>query len=151
MYSYAREKIKDCLDEALPLLEAHWKEVAFYPDIVLEPDREAYYAMESLGCVACFVVRDEDSHMIGYAVYFMRKSLHYKNSLQASNDIIYLNPTHRKLGLAGDFISWCDKQLKELGVQVVSHHIKSSHNWGRLIERQGYQLQDLIYTKRLDR
>ena len=55
-----------------------------------------------------------------------------------------------KRGFGGKFILWCDDELRKEGVQVVYHHIKAAHNWGKMIERLGYQLQDLIYCRRLD-
>jgi hypothetical protein len=36
------------------------------------------------------------------------------------------------------------------GIQVVYHHVKAAHNFGKMLERMDYKLVDLIYAKRLD-
>jgi hypothetical protein len=162
---FAREPLTDALwDEAMPLLEAHWREISAFQDIPLEPDRETYAASEQAGVLRCFTARDNaaaqwmistagvyplPSPLVGYALYFVRPNPHYKSSVQAAQDVIYLDPSVRG-GTGYKFIVWCDAQLAAEGVQITYHHIKAKHDFGRLLERQGYELVDLIYAKRLD-
>ena len=146
--TFQREELKDCINEARPLLLEHWKEIAHYPDIQLEPDEERYFASEAAGVLRVYTARD-DGAIVGYAVFFVNTNAHYKSSLQAMQDIIFIDPKHR--GSGGRFILWCDEQLKAEGVQVVFQHLKSRHNFGKMLERFGYELMDLIYAKRLDR
>ena len=68
--------------------------------------------------------------------------------LYAVQDIVFIDPECRGGGFK--FIRWCDEQLRELGVNVVTHHIKAAHNFGPALERMGYTLQDLIYSRRLN-
>lgn len=126
----------------------HYNEISHYKDIKLEPDLEAYIALEKQGVLRVFTARANNGTLIGYAVYFIRRNLHYKSSLQAVQDILFLMPTHR--GSGGRLIRYCDEELKKENIQVVYHHIKAAHNFGPLLERLGYQLVDLIYAKRLD-
>jgi GNAT superfamily N-acetyltransferase len=146
---FQEEKIKDSIEEAKPLLRKHWEEIAFYKDIELNPDYELYFRMEAMGATRAYAARDDQGKMIGYAVYFLRYNPHYKQSFMAVEDIIFFDPAARGRGAL--FIKWCDDQLKALGVQIVSHHVKVFFNWGRILERMGYDKQDIIYTKRLDR
>ena len=145
---FGRETLSTCLEEAKPLLIEHWKEIAQYDDIPLDPDYERYYTLENNGLLRVFTARSEEGSIIGYAVFFVNTNAHYKQSLQAMQDIIFIHPNHR--GTGGRFILWCDEQLKAEGVQVVFHHIKAAHNFGPMLERFGYELIDLIYGKRLD-
>lgn len=142
------EKLKDIFNEMLPLFEKHWEEIAHFKDIKLEIDKESYFKMEEIGLLRIFTAREEDNSLAGYAVFIIKHNLHYKSSLQALQDVLYIDKEKR--GFGAKFILWCDKQLKQEGVQVVYHHIKAAHNWGKMIERLGYQLQDLIYCRRLD-
>ena len=144
---FQREYLKDCLDEARPLLFEHWKEISHYPDIPLDPDEERYYNFEKGGVLRVYTARDEGK-IFGYAVFIVNTNAHYKTSLQAMQDIIFIHPERR--GMGGRFILWCDEQLKAEGVQIVFHHIKAKHNFGAMLERFGYELIDLIYGKRLD-
>lgn len=153
MITFHVSKASEHFQEALPLLEAHWQEIAHFKDIPLDPDYEAYKKIEAAGFLRCYTARWESgpvSHMVGYAVYFLRYHPHYKSSLQASQDILYIDPKYRG-GTGARFINWCDDQLRAEHVQVVYHHVKAAHNFGPLLERFGYELQDLIYGKRLDK
>lgn len=159
---FAREPFSgELLEEMLPLLERHWREVAHFPDIPLEVDAAAYHAAEANGALRIYTVRrlwvlpGEPFHaqawvLIGYAAFFVRHSPHYASSVQASQDVIYVDPSAR--GSTGaQLIRFADDQLGTEGVQAVYHHVKVQHNWGRLLERMGYEAVDLIYAKRLDR
>lgn len=145
---YQRETGTKILEEVKPLLALHWKEIAHYQDILLEPDWNSYAKCEEQGFLRVYTAR-KDGNLIGYGVYFVRYNLHYKSSLQASQDILFVHPDHR--GIGARFIHWCDTQLQAEGVQAVYHHVKQAHNFGPLLERMGYQLVDLIYAKRLDK
>lgn len=139
---------EDLFSEAWPLLEAHYKEIAHFQDIELNPDFETYLNVDKLGALRTFTARDESGELLGYAVFFVRANIHYKASLQAVQDVIYIDKDRR--GFGHKFILWCDKELAREGVQVVYHHVKFEHNFGAMLERIGYSLVDLIYTKRLD-
>lgn len=147
--NFKREPLtSDLFHEVMPLLEKHYHEIAHYKDIELDPDIEAYENLERNNAIRCFIARDELEVMVGYAVYFIRHNIHYKSSLQALQDVIYIDPERR--GFGAQFILWCDEQLKAEGVQIVYHHVKNAHNFGPMLERLGYRLVDLIYTRRLD-
>lgn len=133
-----------------PLFEKHWREVAHYQDIQLDPDWGRYFDSQKKGILKTFTARKrEDDEIVGYAFFVVAHNLHYRKSLQAVQDIIFIDPEHR--GFGKRFISWCDEQLKSSGVQAVYHHVKKAHNFGPLLERDGYELVDLIYAKRLDK
>lgn len=148
MLKFQREPLSiELLDEMLPLLVKHYKEIAHYQDIPLEPDYDSYIRMEEMDMVRAYTARDEGG-LIGYAVFLVRSNIHYKSSKQAVQDVLYIDPSKRGFGYK--FIMWCDLQLKADAVQVVYHHAKTEHNFGPLLEKQGYKLIDLIFGKRLD-
>lgn len=135
--------------EMLPMLVAHWQEVAHFKDIPLDPDLKFYTALESAGVLRTYTAR-RAGELCGYAVFVLRFNPHYKTNLQAIQDIVYLDPSARgKLGLK--FLKFCDEELRAEKVQAVYHHVKASHNFGLVLQRIGYELVDLIYTRRLDK
>jgi hypothetical protein len=147
--NYQRERFLDVVAEATPLLVRHWKEIAHYQDIVLNPDISGYVDIERRGGLRLFTARD-GKKLAGYAVFFIRHNMHYQDSLQAVQDVLFLDEGYRK-GFTGiKLIKYADEALRDEGVQVVYHHIKSAHNFGPILERMGYQLVDLIYARRLD-
>lgn len=134
--------------EALPLMASHWQEIAHFKDIPLDPEFDAYYEMEKLGGLRLYTFR-KDRALRGYAIFFVRYNAHYKTSLQAQQDVLYLDPKERGFN-AIKFLKYCDAELKAEGVQAVYHHVKAAHNFGLILQRQGYELVDLVYAKRLD-
>lgn len=141
-------RVTEIFDELPPLLHKHWKEIAHYQDILLEPDWELYAKLDEMKMLRTFTARDPEGKLVGYAIFFVKPNMHYKSSIQAVQDILFIDPESR--GFGRNFISWCDDQLKEEKVQAVYHHIKAKHNFGPMLERMGYELVDLIYARRLD-
>lgn len=148
---FRREQIINLIPELLPLLEKHYLEIAHYQDIALKPDWDTYRKIEEANLLRCFTVRDDLDVLIGYCFFFIKKNIHYSDSLQASQDVLFLHPDYRKNHIGSKFLEWCDDQLRDEGIQVVYHHVKEAHNFGKLLERLDYKLVDLIYSRRLDK
>lgn len=142
------ETYEDVIEEIKPLLEEHYEEIAKHKDIPLAPDWSAYRKLEEIGMLKIFTCRKDDN-LIGYGIYFVKPHLHYSTCLVAYQDILFISKGYRGAGFR--FINWCDEQLKAIGAQMTIQHVKATHNFGPMLERQGYELMDLIYTKRLDK
>ena len=146
--TYQPELVSDLWDEFWPLLEAHYREIAAYKDIELDPDRAAYAQLEIQDELACYTARSGGT-LIGYLVFFVRRNTHYQGSLQAWQDVMFIHKDHR--GRAGiELIRYAERALAAQGVQVVYHHAKTTNNFPRLLKAMGYTLVDEIYAKRLD-
>lgn len=137
----------ELFEELMPLLQKHWEEIAHFKDIPLDPDWDIYLKFEEVGAFRLFTARNEIGSLIGYSAFFVRPNAHYKTSIQALQDVLFIDPSQR--GAGAKFIIWCDKQLASEGIGAVYHHVKVTHNFGPMLERIGYKLVDLIYAKRL--
>lgn len=147
---FQAESVEAVLEEIKPLLVKHWEEVSFYKDIALDPDYESYLKMDKLGVLRVYTARDEDNILMGYAVFFVRANPHYRQSLQAVQDIIFIDPEKRGFGVK--FILWTEKQLAAEGIAVVFQHLKvSTPHTIELFKRLSYEPIDLIMGKRLDK
>lgn len=132
------------------MLVAHWEEIATWPDIRLDPDTGAYEALDDAGMLRMYTVRDARSGTLaGYAAYIVRTHLHYRQSKQAVQDVLFLRTDYRRGQTGRQLIEYADAQLAAEGVQVVYHHVKTAHNFGPLLERIGYEHVENIYAKRL--
>lgn len=150
MLTFQRETLDQAKAEAEPLLLAHWREIAHYQDIHYEPRWDVYALIEQSGNLRIYTAR-LDGTLIGYGAYALAPNMHYASSLEASEDVLYVSPEHRK-GMVGlRLIKFCDAQLKLDYVQVVSRHVKAAHDHGPILERFGYELVDKIYKRRLDK
>ncbi len=151
LVDFAREEYSESLAaELFPLNQSHNDEVFPFTDIKLEPDYEQYGIFEKTGMLRIFTVRS-GLQLFGYAFFFVTKSAHYKNSIQACEDMLYLSPEVRKGFTAARFIKWCDTQLKNEGVQVVYQNVTHyGKNFGMVLERIGYVPFETLYARRLD-
>lgn len=143
---FARESVLSIEDEIKPLIEKHWGEVAHFRDIPLDPDWTKYRALDSMGFLAVFTAREEGK-LIGYSIFLVGHHPHFKTSIQANQDILFISPEKR--GFGSHFISWCDQNLKNDGVKVVNIHVNKDHDFGPMLERLGYENVDKIYSRRL--
>lgn len=148
---FQREISSDNLhSEMLPILEKHYHEIAAFHDIKLNPDFDKYKMLDESGGLRVYTARDEFHQLVGYAVFFVAHNPHYRDSLQATQDVIYIEKSQRGAGIGLKFIDWCDGELRKDGCQVVYHHVKQKHNFGPLLESLNYKLVDLIFARRLD-
>jgi hypothetical protein len=147
MRTIRQEPFAQFMDELKPLLDVHWREVAHYEDIPLNPDYGFYCSSPALRCMT---VRD-DGELTGYAIYGVGRNKHYMDSVQSVQDVLFVHPKHR--GFAGKrLIRASDAMLKAEGVQVSYHHVKKAHPvLGRLLVSEGYEVVEEIYAKRLDK
>lgn len=134
------------------LLARHWAEVAHFKDIPLEPDWDAYAAAETGGRLRIFTVRIGGA-LVGYCCFILNHNPHYKSSLQAVQDILFLAPEHRHARIGAHLLMYCERQLKAEGVQAIYQHTKAKPelDMGPLLKRLGYELVDTLWAKRLDR
>ena len=144
---FQRESVTKVIDEIKPLLEMHWREIAHYQDIELNPDWEFYLSVPS---VRVYTAR-MDGELIGYGVFFIGPNRHYKQSVQAVQDILFVHPSHRGGRTGYKLLAFCDSEAKAEGAQAIYHHVKAVHDFGPLLKRLGYETVDLIYARRLDR
>lgn len=147
MILFARETVAQVLEEIKPLLSMHWREIAHYQDIGLDPDWDFYIQAKT---IRVFTARI-DGVLIGYGVFFIGPNKHYRQSIQAVQDILFLHPDYRGGRTGMRFIRFCDEQLKADGAQVVYHHVKAAHDFGPLLKSIGYECVDVIYANRLDK
>ena len=157
--------------EAWPLIKAHKLEVAHYADIELEPDVDAYLEKQRLGGLRLFTVRKHEpigeaewgkhrvkvplypiakQPLVGYAIFVVAPNAHYRSSLQATQDVLYIEKQYRK-GTGRLFIAYCEDRLRDEGVQVVHHHLKIAHDHPETMAALGYEPVEKVYQKRLDR
>lgn len=144
-----RERIHHLWHEALPLLEAHWREIEDNPDIALDPDMGLFEKLEDMGWLRVYTARADTGELLGYACFIVKAHLHHRQSKQAICDAVYLKPLYRKGGLGYRLIKYADDELQREGVQVVMHHAKVAHDFGPLLLKLGYRHTENVYMRRL--
>jgi len=148
--AFSREKITPKLfQELTPLIAGHYVEISHYKDIECVPDWAHYERLDKADILKIFTVRRGDE-LVGYSVFFVAPHPHFKKSIQATEDLLYLDPDFRKGRMGHDFIAFCDKCLADDHVDVVYRHVTTKKDFSALLTRMEYDLVDLVYARRLN-
>ena len=144
---YAHESYTNIKDEIKPLLEEHYAEIALDQDVIkLNPDWDAYAQYDSIHALRCYTARNDDGELVGYFVLLVSTSLHYKDHLFASNDVIFLRKDARK-GLTGvKLIKYAVKCLKQEGVTRININTKTHQPFDVIVERLGFEFIERVYS-----
>ena len=149
-YSFHMETIMDVKDEVEPLLELHWEEIALNKDsIPLNPAWDRYLELEKVGVAGTYTCRYQ-GELVGYLVVFADKHLHYQDHIFANNDVLYLKPEHRTIGVGAAFISFVVDHLKELGASVFHINTKAHQSFAPLLENLGFEEVETTYGYKLN-
>ena len=156
MTTFQAERVAECREDILPLLHAHWTEVALYRDkIELAPDFARYQAAEDAGTLFVVTARDGGT-LIGYAVFFVSQNLHYKHSIVAMNDVVFVARARRGI-IGARLIQNAERLVCEFvrqrspgSVFRVMWHIKTQQDWSPLLERMGYGREEVVMGRVFD-
>jgi GNAT superfamily N-acetyltransferase len=146
---YQQEFLTKVQHECQELIEAHWEDIALNKDkIKLNPDWDAYFALEKEGKLKLFTVRGADK-LVGYFVVIVGVNLHYKDHVFASNDVIYLHKDYRKGFTGSKLIKFAEECLKQDGVSVLTINTKIHQPFDAVLSRLGFKAIERVYSKYL--
>jgi len=139
----------ELVKEAYSLMSLHKEELCLHKDFELDPDWELYFTLSVAGKLVICTAR-KGGDLIGYAAYAIHQNPHYRGIKQAIQDVLFLHPSKRGHMAGYRLIQFADAHLVNLGVQLVSHHVKVKHDFSPMLERLGYTQSEKILEKRLD-
>lgn len=144
---YKLETLDECLDEMIPIIEAHWEEVSMYQDKVkLSPDWDMYRKVEEADALVLMTVRDEGK-LIGYFVFFVQPHMHYSEDVFAVTDALYLDQGYRHSDVSISMFIEAEEFLRQSGVSVIKVSMKTHAPFDSLCEAMGYFNVERIYSK----
>jgi GNAT superfamily N-acetyltransferase len=142
---YQRESFAEVIEDIKPLLAKHYQEICAFPDkLKLNPDYDKYIALDEIGCLHVVTAREE-SKLIGYMVTFIAPHIHYQDTVQGINDILYVSESHRGTTTGYKLFKAAMKELKKEGVELLSMHMKKKHEFRRLLAGLGFQGTEEIW------
>ena len=148
------EPLRALLDEGVEeMLAAHWKEVAVDQELIpLAPDWDRAFKLQQMGILRTAALR-RDGRLIGYNAFHVLPHIHYRYTVHAVNDVVFVDPSER--GQAGlKLIRGTEQLLREQGVVKISYHtkvhtrvgVKQRSTVGDILSRLGYRLDEEIYS-----
>jgi GNAT superfamily N-acetyltransferase len=147
MITYHKEKMFDIIEELSPILLEHYHEIAMYRDkIEYAPDWDRYRDLEKTGILKLATVRD-DGVLVGYYLTLVVPNLHYSKDLYGVNDIVLIKPKYRNAKVGVGLFNYVEKWMKNLGVSVMSMHMKTFLPFDKLCEGLDWDYAERLYTK----
>lgn len=135
---FAKELVTaELIAELKPLLIKHYKEISYLDQVPLNPDFDVYRTIEQNGFLRIFTARDVDQ-LIGYNMMIVNKHPHYKDSIIAIQDLLFLAPYFRGCGLGEEFLAYVDDELKMEGVKYILRIVTNKNDYSQLLGWQGY-------------
>lgn len=149
--TYAIEPLATARPELEQLLPFHWAEIARdkdNPKFALKPDWDTYHFLEMAGQFAMMVVR-VDGRMVGYVIGFVRRQMHYADSLSFICDIYFVLPEYRKGRIGLELFKELEKAMVARGVDKIYLGCKAASHLdrSRLFEHLGYQKIEYVFAK----
>lgn len=147
--TYQVETFDEAKEGIALLLHAHWHEVGLSHEVMpLNPDWEKYQAAYEAGTLLIATAR-LDGALIGYNVFFIIPHIHYKTTMVAMNDVLFLQAAHRRGRVGMQLIAFAETVLRERGVVKVFMHVKKHLNFGSLLGYLGYAPEETVWAKAL--
>jgi GNAT superfamily N-acetyltransferase len=138
-----------------PLLERHYREVARNQDLTpLDVNWAAYESGDAAGKLLILTARDEGK-LIGYSVFYLVRSPHYKSTLWGMNDVLYVLPGYRQSGVGLKLMRESEHALRAKRCQKITWHVKEQNADGSpnplqaILARRGYEVGELMMERLL--
>lgn len=120
-----------------------------------EPDFARYMEEQRLGRLLFLTARLKDvpsleggdRELIGYMGMSIERHRHYRQVYVAIDDLHYLMPKYRALGIGKKMIMVAERISKTAGCKIFILRCPANSPHGYIYESMGYQLKDLVYVK----
>jgi hypothetical protein len=142
---FSRELISTAWNEISGLWHGHNEEVGTFGSHKLEPNKEMYEQLEKSGVIHFFTMR-HDSMLVGYCSMLMFPHHHYRGTVCANQDALYVLPEWR--GFASvKFLRFIDSELFKSGADKITRQVTVKKDFSRTLERMGYEAKEVVYTR----
>lgn len=142
---YQLERFDHCVMEIRPLGADHYAEVVTHSPGEYALDEELYQSIENNGNLRLFTARDQLGILRGYCAFLVNYDPHSHDTLVATEDSIYIEPSFR--GNGRSFIEYQDDYLAHEGINRIYRHVPLTSRHGKILERTGYAAIQQLYVK----
>ena len=142
------ETVKQWAQDAMPLVEKHWRELGLDLDLKIDPDLAKMELLEQAGIWKTITARDSGT-LVGYVLAIFSTHLHYKSSPPMFIiDAYYVLPEARN-GTGAKLLKYAEHLAKSLGAIKMYLSCKVHKDHSPLFQALGYRLSDYAFIKRI--
>lgn len=148
MITYQTETFGGVIDEAQPLLERHYQEVALHKErLPLKPSRADYWDLERAGRLLVITAREEGA-LVGYISAIIGRRLHNATVIGSMVDVIWIAPEHRNIGVGNAIFDYLEAVLSRRGAKTLQCNSKITHPaLGFLLDARGYERIEIAHSR----
>lgn len=137
------------MERWMPLWLEHREELATDKELMeVKPDVDRYEALVNQNKLFSLALYRGDK-LVGYSINILSPSLHYSDVVFFQNDLLYLDPLERKGRSGLKLIKATEEIGKAVGAHMMLWHAKYDTNLEKILRRWKYDVQDIIFSKRL--
>lgn len=142
------EQFKDVLDDhGRQLLKRHHAEIALdQEEVDYAPDWARYEVLDKLGQLSITTLRSQGI-IVGYCVMHVMPELHYKTTLTATMDIMWVAPEYRENMGGLRLMRAVEAELRRRGVKRVYMGSKLHKDISKIFKAMGYVPIELWFSK----
>lgn len=142
------EQYKEVLDDhGKALLKRHHAEIALdQEEVRYDPDWARYEALDKLGQLSIVTLRNQGI-IVGYCVMHVCPELHYRSTLTATMDIMWVAPEYRENMGGLRLMRAVHQELRRRGVKRVYMGSKLHKDISKLFTAMGYVPIELWFSK----
>lgn len=144
VYEMEDDFIKFCI-EARELFKENNEELDFF-GLPVDLNTPLYENLNRSGFLKIYTVRD-DGLLVGYCTFILQPHLQHKDHIQARQDVLFIKKEYRGKGVK--FLTWCEQQLKDIGVSFIFRSVTKIKDWSLILKRLNYEEVETIYMKDL--
>jgi len=133
----------------LELLDEHYDELCVDKGALrLDPAWDRYESLIASGAMFALCVWI-GSELIGYSACLVQPHLHYRRSIWAYNDVLFVRKQHRRGTIGVRLIKATEEEAAKRGANVMAWHAKEGTALQEILPSMSYRLQETIYTRNL--
>lgn len=147
------EKFDEVIKELEPLLQNQYEENEkeyVEQGIELNPDYKLYRYLESTYNLFVVVLRSR-GEIIGYFILLKQPHLHHKQLSLASVDILYIKPENRGTEAIKYLMEFMVGLCEMLKVKWLRIGMKQDQRFEKLLEKNGFKLDEVVYSLDLEK
>ena len=143
--------VDELREHSASLQKEHWDEIALHKEVMeLNPNWHYYYELEERGTLvmlAAWLQRKTSEKLVGYSVSFQFMHHHYSGLMVMQNDVVFVTKRMRSAGVGKKLMAETMAIARESGCGMVLMHSKPGTAFDRLLEADGWGVQDIVRSK----